>query len=55
MYILIPMAGAGQRFTQEGYRVHKPAIPVLDAGTGVYLSIGKRYYQYRGSIADCRL
>lgn len=34
MYILIPMAGAGQRFTQEGYRVHKPAIPVLDRRSG---------------------
>jgi len=26
MNILIPMAGAGSRFVQEGYTVHKPAI-----------------------------
>ena len=28
--ILIPMAGAGQRFADAGYRVHKPAIPTTD-------------------------
>lgn len=25
--IIIPMAGAGQRFTDKGYTIHKPAIP----------------------------
>ncbi len=33
--ILIPMAGAGQRFADAGYRVHKPAIMTVDRKTGV--------------------
>lgn len=32
--ILIPMAGAGQRFQDAGYRVHKPAIMTIDRKTG---------------------
>lgn len=32
--ILIPMAGAGQRFQDAGYRVHKPAIMTTDRKTG---------------------
>lgn len=32
--ILIPMAGAGQRFADAGYRVHKPAIPTIDRFDG---------------------
>lgn len=32
--ILIPMAGAGQRFADAGYRVHKPAIMTVDRRTG---------------------
>jgi len=32
--ILIPMAGAGQRFADAGYRVHKPAIPTVDRWDG---------------------
>lgn len=32
--ILIPMAGAGQRFADEGYTVHKPAIMTIDRKTG---------------------
>ncbi|MCM1121226.1 MAG: hypothetical protein NC416_01445 [Eubacterium sp.] len=32
--ILIPMAGAGQRFADAGYRVHKPAIMTTDRKTG---------------------
>ncbi len=32
--ILIPMAGAGQRFADAGYRVHKPAIMTTDRQTG---------------------
>ena len=32
--ILIPMAGAGQRFTDAGYRVHKPAILTVDRHDG---------------------
>lgn len=32
--ILIPMAGAGQRFADAGYRVHKPAIMTVDRATG---------------------
>lgn len=28
--VLIPMAGAGQRFAQTGYKVHKPAIMTMD-------------------------
>lgn len=34
MNILIPMAGAGQRFADEGYKIHKPAIPTIDRRTG---------------------
>lgn len=32
--ILIPMAGAGQRFADAGYKVHKPAIMTIDRETG---------------------
>ena len=32
--ILIPMAGAGQRFADAGYTVHKPAIMTVDRTTG---------------------
>ncbi len=32
--VLIPMAGAGQRFADAGYRVHKPAIPTIDRCDG---------------------
>ncbi len=32
--VLIPMAGAGQRFADAGYRVHKPAIPTIDRYDG---------------------
>lgn len=34
MNILVPMAGAGQRFVEEGYKLHKPAIPTIDRRTG---------------------
>lgn len=34
MNIVIPMAGAGQRFKDCGYTVHKPAIPTIDRRTG---------------------
>lgn len=34
MNILIPMAGAGQRFIDEGYTTHKPAILTIDRNTG---------------------
>ena len=34
MKILIPMAGAGQRFRDAGYKTHKPAIPVTDRRSG---------------------
>ena len=32
--ILIPMAGAGQRFADAGYTIHKPAIMTADRTTG---------------------
>ena len=34
MNILIPMAGAGQRFSDAGYKMHKPAIPTIDRHCG---------------------
>ena len=34
MNILIPMAGAGSRFTAAGYKESKPAIPTYDRRTG---------------------
>ena len=34
MNVLIPMAGAGQRFVDKGYKKHKPAIPTTDRKTG---------------------
>lgn len=34
MNIIIPMAGAGQRFADEGYKISKPAIPTTDRRTG---------------------
>jgi len=32
--IVIPMAGAGKRFTDKGYELHKPAIPTIDRRSG---------------------
>lgn len=34
MKVLIPMAGAGRRFTDAGYKIHKPAIPTIDRNSG---------------------
>lgn len=34
MNIIIPMAGAGQRFADAGYKTSKPAIPTTDRRTG---------------------
>ena len=34
MNIIIPMAGAGQRFSDAGYKISKPAIPTIDRRTG---------------------
>lgn len=34
MNIIIPMAGAGQRFSDAGYMVHKPLIPTTDRRSG---------------------
>lgn len=34
MNIIIPMAGAGSRFTKAGYKTHKPAILTTDIKTG---------------------
>lgn len=34
MKIVIPMAGEGKRFAQQGYTTHKPAIPTIDRRTG---------------------
>lgn len=34
MNIVIPMAGAGQRFAEEGYKISKPAIPTTDRRSG---------------------
>jgi dTDP-glucose pyrophosphorylase len=32
--IIIPMAGAGQRFVNAGYKNHKPILPITDYKTG---------------------
>lgn len=37
MNIVIPMAGAGQRFVDGGYKTHKPSIPTIDRKTGTEL------------------
>ena len=42
MNILIPMAGEGKRFREEGYQIHKPAIPVTDWRTGEKVPLHKR-------------
>ena len=34
MNIIIPMAGAGQRFADAGYKISKPAIPTIDRRSG---------------------
>jgi len=34
MNIVIPMAGTGQRFADQGYKISKPAIPTTDRRTG---------------------
>ncbi|MEH2930807.1 nucleotidyltransferase [Candidatus Ventrimonas sp. KK005] len=34
MNIIIPMAGEGRRFSEQGYKIHKPALPVIDRRTG---------------------
>ena len=33
--ILIPMAGAGQRFVNAGYAGHKPTLPIIDYKSGM--------------------
>lgn len=33
--VLIPMAGAGQRFVNAGYKIHKPLLPTVDRKTGM--------------------
>lgn len=35
MNIIIPMAGEGKRFADEGYKISKPAIPTIDRKTGI--------------------
>lgn len=35
MNIIIPMAGEGKRFSEQGYKIHKPAIPTIDRRTGM--------------------
>lgn len=37
MNIIIPMAGAGKRFSDAGYSTHKPAIPTTYRNTGTDL------------------
>lgn len=32
--IVIPMAGEGKRFSEQGYPLHKPAIPTIDRRSG---------------------
>lgn len=34
MKIIIPMAGEGKRFSDQGYQTPKPALPVIDRRTG---------------------
>ena len=34
MKIVLPMAGAGKRFADKGYKEQKPAIPTIDRDTG---------------------
>lgn len=34
MSIVIPMAGAGQRFANVGYKTHKPVLPITDYKSG---------------------
>ncbi len=34
MRIVLPMAGAGRRFADRGYKEQKPAIPTIDRNTG---------------------
>lgn len=34
MNIIIPMAGAGKRFSESGYTIPKPALPTIDRRTG---------------------
>lgn len=32
--IVIPMAGEGSRFSEQGYLIHKPALPTIDRHSG---------------------
>jgi dTDP-glucose pyrophosphorylase len=34
MNIIIPMAGQGKRFVDEGYKIHKPVLPTIDYRSG---------------------
>lgn len=43
--VLIPMAGAGQRFADAGYTVHKPAIMTTDRQEGMEKAHGSLRYQ----------
>lgn len=46
MNILIPMAGAGKRFSDAGYKIHKPLIPTTD------LADGKQYPMVVCAVRD---
>lgn len=46
MNILIPMAGAGKRFSDAGYKIHKPLIPTTD------LTNGKQYPMVVCAVRD---
>lgn len=46
MNILIPMAGAGQRFADSGYKIHKPALPTI------YRNDGKEYPMVVCAVKD---
>lgn len=46
MNILIPMAGAGSRFAEQGYKIHKPAIPTTS------LKLGKKVPMVVAAVFD---
>ena len=52
MVSLIPMAGLGSRFTQDGYRLPKPFIPIL--GMPMFMAALRSFPEAAKYVFLCR-
>ena len=55
MNILIPMAGLGSRFSDRGYSLPKPLIPISDNETIIDVSLGCFYNKDFNYIIICSI